>query len=113
MQKIHHGFIAITILVGPASLILAHEKLTQTPAQAIFESFNPPPILRQTYTRYAEAPKPQRSTQCDQYVNFFEDCAARKNECGPQSIYEALTKLILSALPTRQKPEKAVIPTDV
>jgi hypothetical protein len=101
MRKIHHGFIAIVILAGPAGLILAHEKLTRTPAQEIFESFDPPPILRQAYTQCAEAPKLQRSIQCDRYMRFVEDCAARKNECGPQSVYEVLTKLILSASPKR------------
>ena len=113
MRKIHHGFIAIVILAGPASIILAHEKLTRTPAHIIFESFDPPPTLRLAYTRCAEAPKQQRSTQCDEYVSFFEDCVARKTECGPQSVYEVLTKLILSAPPKRPGPEKAVIPTDV
>ena len=61
MRKIHPGFIAIAILLGPATLILAHEKITRTPAQEVFESFDPPPILRQAYTRCAEAPKQQRS----------------------------------------------------
>jgi hypothetical protein len=113
MRKIHHGFIAIVILTGPASLILAHEKLTQTPAQEVFESFDPPPMLRQAYTQCAEAPKQQRSIQCDQYVSFFEDCAARKNECGPQSVYEVFTKLILSAPLKRPIVEKAATPADV
>src|SRR6478735_4798045 len=93
MRKIHHGFIAIVILAGPAGLILAHEKLTRTSAQEVFESFDPPPILRQAYTQCAEAPKQQRSSQCDEYVRFFERCAARKDECGPQAVYEVLTKV--------------------
>lgn len=113
MRKIHHGFIAISILMGPASLILTHEQLTRTPAQEVFESFDPSSILRQAYTQCAEVPKPQRSIQCDQYVRFFEDCAARKNECGPQAVYEVLIKAILSASPKRPKPEKAVVPADV
>lgn len=112
MRKIHHGFIAIVVLAGPASLILVHEKLTRTPAQEVFDLFNPPPILRQAYTQCAEAPKQQRSTQCDQ-VSFFEDCATRKNECGPQSVYEVRTRLILSAPPKRPKADKVVTPTDV
>src|SRR5215207_7068637 len=113
MRKIHPGFIAIVILLGPATLILAHEKITRAPAQEVFESFDPPPILRQAYMQCAEAPKQQRSAQCDQYVSFFEECAARENECGPQSVYEVLTKLILSAPPKRPKFEKVAIPTDV
>jgi hypothetical protein len=113
MRKIHHGFIAIGILMGPASLIFAHEKLTRTAAQKVFESFDQLPGLRQALTQCAEAPKQQRSTLCDEYVSFFEQCAARKNECGPQSVYEVLTKLILSEPPKRPKPDKVVTPTDV
>ena len=113
MRKIHHGFIAIGILMGPASLIFAHEKLTRTAAQEVFESFDPPPVLRQAYTQCAEAPKQQRSTQCDEYVSFFEQCAARNNECGPQSVYEVLTKLILSAPPKNLKIRKLATASDV
>jgi hypothetical protein len=113
MRKIHHGFIAIGILMGPASLIFAHEKLTRTAAQEVFESFDPPPVLRQAYTQCAEAPKQKRSTQCDEYVSFFEQCATRNNECGPQSVYEVLTKLILSVPPQRPKADKVATPTDV
>jgi hypothetical protein len=103
MRKIHPGFIALAVLLGPATLILAHETITRSPAQEVFASFDPPAILRQAYTRCAETPKTQRSHQCDEYVSFFEHCAARKNECAPQSVYEVLTKLILSAPPKRPK----------
>ena len=30
MRKIHHGFIAFAILGGSASIILAHQRLTET-----------------------------------------------------------------------------------
>ncbi len=113
MRKIHPGFIAIAMLLGPATLILAHEKITRTPAQVAFESFDPPPILRQTYMRCAEAPKQQRSAQCDESVSFFDHCAVGKNECGPQSVYEVLTKLILSGAPKKPAIEKVAIPADI
>jgi hypothetical protein len=112
MRKIHHGFIAIVILAGPAGLILAHEKITRTPAQEIFESFDPPPILRQAYTQCAESSKQQRSAQCEEYVSFFEQCAVRMNECGAQSVYEVLTKLILSAAPQKPTSKKVMIPAE-
>jgi len=113
MRTIHSGFIAIAILLGPATLILAHEKVTRTPAQLVFEASDPPPIVRQTYMRCAEAPKQQRSAPCDETVSFFEQCAVGKNECGPQSVYEVLTKLILSAAPKKPTIEKVAIPADV
>ena len=111
MRKIHTGFIAIAILLGPATLILAHERLTRTPAKGLFESFDPPPILRQAYTQCAEAPKHQRSAQCDEYVTFFEQCATQHSECGPQIVYEVLTRLILSVPPNGPKLEKAAAST--
>jgi hypothetical protein len=113
MRKIHHGFIAIVILAGPARLILTHEKLTRTTAQEVFESFDPPSVLWQAYLQCAGAPKQQRSTQCDEYVSFFERCAARTNECGPQSVYEIFTKLILSAPPKSPKVDNGAIPADI
>ena len=113
MRKIHPGFIAVAILLGLATLILAHEKITRTPAQEVFESFDPPPVLRQAYTRCAKAPKQQRSVECDEYVSFFEQCAAGKNECGPQSVYKVLTKFILSAAPKKLKIEKVATASDV
>jgi hypothetical protein len=112
MRKIHHGFIAIAVLLGPATLILGHEKLTLTPAREVFESFDPPQSLRQAFTRCAEAPKQERSAQCDEYVSFFEQCANRRNECGPRTVYEAMTKLIISAAPKKPKAEK-LPPADV
>lgn len=113
MRKIHPGFIALAVLLGPTSLIVAHETITRSPAQQIFESFDPPPIVRQAYTRCAKTPKTQRSRQCDEYVSFFEQCAARTHECGPQSVYEVLTKLILLGRPESPKGDKFAIRTDV
>jgi hypothetical protein len=113
MRKMHHGFIAIVVLMGPATLILAHEKITRTPAQEIFESFDPRPILRQAYAQCAQASEQDRSAHCDEYVNFFEECAARRADCGPQSVYEVLTKIILSSPPTRPKVEQVATPAEV
>ncbi len=113
MRKIHPGFIALAVLLGPATLIVAHEKSTRSPAQQVFEAFDPPLSVRQAYTRCAETPKAQRSQQCDEYVSFFEQCAARTNECGPQSVYEVLTKLILSGRPESPKVDRFAIRTDV
>ena len=113
MRKIHPGFIALAALLGPATLILAHEKITQSPAQEVFEPFDPPPIVRQAYTRCAETPKTQRSQQCDEYLSFFEQCAVRTNGCGPQSVYEVLTKLILSGRPESPKVDRFAIRPNV
>lgn len=100
MRKIWHSFIAIVVLVGPATFILAHEKLTRTPAQEVIKSFDPPPRMRQAYTRCAEASQTQRSAQCSEYVSFFEHCAMQHNGCALGEVFEVLSKAILS-LPLR------------
>jgi hypothetical protein len=47
MRKIHHGFIAIAILGGPASIILAHQTLTETLTQDASNPSNVAAIVQQ------------------------------------------------------------------
>jgi len=93
MRKIHHGFIAIAILGGPASLILAHQKITEALPQDASNPSDVAAIVQQAYSRCAEAPLPVRPSQCDDYIRSFDECAARKNACDPHSVYEVLLKL--------------------
>ena len=93
MRKIHHGFIAIAILGGPASIILAHQKLTATVPQDASNPFDVAAIVQQAYSRCAEAPRAVRPSQCEDYIRSFDECAARKTECNPHSVYEVLLKL--------------------
>ena len=51
MRKIQHGFIAIAILGGPASFILAHQKLTATVPQDASNPFDVAAIVQQAYSR--------------------------------------------------------------
>jgi hypothetical protein len=106
MRKIHPGFIALAILLGPATLILAHGRLVQSPGQEVLLSFDPPPNLRLAYTRCAETLKDQRSTQCDDYVSFFEQCATRQQGCDLREVYEMLSKVILSVPLSKPKLER-------
>jgi hypothetical protein len=93
MRKIHHGFIAIAILGGPASIILAHQKITETLPQGASNPTDVAAIVQQAYSRCSEAPRAVRPSQCDDYIRSFDQCAARKNECDPHSVYEVLLKL--------------------
>ncbi len=93
MRKICHGFIAIAVLGGPASLILAHQKLREGLTQGTSSSSDVAAIVQQAYSRCAEAPKAARPSQCEDYIRSFDECAARKNECDPHSVYEVLLKL--------------------
>ena len=93
MRKIRHGFIAIAVLGGPASLILAHQKLTEIWPQEASNSSYVAAIVQQAYSRCSEAPRAVRPSQCEDYIRSFDECAARKNECDPHSVYEILLKL--------------------
>ncbi len=93
MRKIRHGFIALAILGGPASLILAHERLTEALPQYITHSSDVATIVQQAYSRCSEASQAARPSQCEDYIQSFDECAARKDECDPHSVYEVLLKL--------------------
>jgi hypothetical protein len=93
MRKIRHGFIAIAVLGGPASLILAHQKLTETLLQGASNPSDVGAIVQQAYSRCSEAPQAARPSQCEDYIRSFDECAARKNACDPHSVYEILLKL--------------------
>jgi hypothetical protein len=93
MRKIHHGFIAIAILGGPASIILAHQKITENWTQGASNPSDVAAIVQQAYSRCSGAPRPVRPSQCEDYIPSFDECAARKNEFDPRSRYEVLLKL--------------------
>jgi hypothetical protein len=93
MRKLRHGFIAIAVLGGPASLILAHQKLTETFPQHASNPSDVAAIVQQAYSRCSEAPRSVRPSQCEDYIRSFDECAACKNVCDPHSVYEILLKL--------------------
>jgi hypothetical protein len=92
MRKIHHVLIAIAILGGPASIILVHQKLTETVPREASSPVDVAIIAQQAYSQCSEAPQPGRPSQCDEYIQSFDQCAARKNDCDPRSVYEVLFK---------------------
>jgi hypothetical protein len=108
MRKISHGFIAIAILGGPASIILAHQKLTETWPQAASGPVDVTTIVQQAYSRCSEAPQPGRPSQCDDYIRFFDQCAARLNDCDPRSVYEVFLNLNFS--PAQQEDQQPTRP---
>ena len=48
MRKIHHGFIAFAILGGSASIILVHQRLTETLPQEVSVPADIGAIVQQT-----------------------------------------------------------------
>jgi hypothetical protein len=96
MRTNRRAFIAIAILGGPASIILAHQKLTTAWPQAAPSPVDVAAIVQQAYFQCSETPPSGRSSQCDDYIQFFDQCAARKNRCDPRSVYEVFLKLDFS-----------------
>ena len=93
MRKIRHGFIAIAILGDPASLILAHQKLTEALPQGVSAPADITVIVQQAYSRCSEAPRPVRPSQCDDYIRSYDECADRKNNWDPHTVYDVLLEL--------------------
>ena len=72
MRKIRHGLIAIAVLGGPASIILAHQKLTETLPQEASSPADDTAIVQQAYSRCSAAPQPGRPSHCDEDIRSFD-----------------------------------------
>ena len=99
MRKIHPGFTAIAILLGPAALISGHHKLSSYLSSFDLPEPDPVKVLQQIYLKCSEPPKLQRTVQCDRYVSYVDQCLTAKNRCDPRASYELLIKLDFSPPP--------------
>ena len=95
MRKIHPGFIALAILLGPASLIIGHQKITQVLKQEALSPSDPAALIQLAYT-CADSTQPQSTSPCDEYLALVERCATLKDRCDPRVLDEVLTKLNFS-----------------
>lgn len=100
MRQIHPGFMALAILLGPASVIIAYQKITDFFQQEEVGSSDSAAIIQQAYAYCSELPPFQRLSRRDEYLDHFERCAALKERCDPRSVYEVLIRLNLSQLPS-------------
>jgi len=103
MLKIHPGLKALAILIGPASLIIGHQKLSDYLSPPDSYDAELAEVLQDIYQDCSEPPKLQRTVQCDEYVKYVDGCIASKN-CDPRSSYELLIKLDFSPPPLRPSP---------
>jgi hypothetical protein len=99
MRKIHPGFTALAILLGPASLIIAHQKIIEYAGQEVANSSDPAALIRQAYASCSEAPRLQQASGCDEFVGYFKQCSALKERCDPHSVYDILLRLNLTPTP--------------
>ncbi len=113
MRKIHPGFTAIAILLGPAALISGHHKLSSYLSSPDRSAPDPVKVLQQIYLRCTEPPKLQRTVQCDQYVSYVDQCLTAKNRCDPRASYELLIKLDFSPPPMGLPLQEEIAVTEV
>ncbi|MBL0407133.1 hypothetical protein JKG68_24680 [Microvirga aerilata] len=99
MRKIHPGFTAIAILLGPAALIMGHQKISGYLSAPQLSDPDPLKVLQQIYLKCSKPPKLQRTVRCDQYVSYVDQCLTAKNRCDPHASYELLIKLDFSPPP--------------
>lgn len=103
MRKIHPGFIALAVLLGPSGLILAHQKASDYFSQPDAAASGPLRVFQEIYATCSKPPRLQRTVQCDEYVRYFERCLRPGSPCDARTSYEVLTKLDLMPVP-RQPP---------
>jgi hypothetical protein len=98
MRKIHPGLIAIAILGGPASIILGHQKLTETLPQEMSRLCDVTALVSEAYSRGSKAPELLRSSQCDPCIRSSHRCVGPKKDCEAHSIDEVVLKLNFTPL---------------
>jgi hypothetical protein len=112
MLKIHPGFKAIAILLGPAALIITYHNISSY--------FSPPTPynlelvkeLQKVYHDCSRLPKLQRSVRCDEYMNYLDGCVRSKYTCSLSSSYKLLVKLDFSPPPLRLPPIDTIAVTE-
>jgi hypothetical protein len=113
MRKIHPGFTASAILLGPAALISGHHKLSSYFSLPDRSAPDPVKVLQQIYLKCSEPPRLQRTVQCDQYMSYVDECITAKNTCDPRASYELLIRLDFSPPPLRLPSPETIALTEV
>ena len=96
MRKIHPGFTALAILLGPASAIIGHQKVTEYFQPDVDNPSDTAALVQQAYALCSEGAKLRRAAWCNDFEGHFERCAALKERCDPRSVYKVLVRLNLS-----------------
>jgi hypothetical protein len=108
MRKIHPGFIAIAILMGPAALVTAHHKISEYLSPPLHQNTEALNLIRHTFEKCSAPPKLQRTVQCHEYVSWFEACVAAGDQCDARSALDLLTRLDFSPPKLKQMPDDKI-----
>jgi hypothetical protein len=106
MRKIHPGFIAIAILMAPASLIIGHQKITDHPSPAA-QGPDAIKVAQQIYQECSDTPKSQRTVQCDEYVSWVDQCRAT-DQCDLSTAFTHLIDLEFVPKSMRANPVETI-----
>jgi hypothetical protein len=101
MRKIHPGFIALAVVLGPATLIRGHQVVSDYLSQRPAQNSDATELAQHVYQKCSTPPTLQRSVQCNEYVNWYDGCVSSRNTCDLQSVYTRLNDLEL--IPTTLK----------
>jgi len=99
MRKIHPGFTALAILLGPASIIIGHQKITGYLQPDVANPSDSAALVQQVYAHCSEGPQLRRAAWCNEFESHFERCAALKERCDLLSVHKILDRLKLSPEP--------------
>lgn len=113
MRKIHPGFTALAILLGPASAIIGHQKVTEYFQPEVANPSDTAALVHQAYAVCSEGAQLRRAAWCNEFEGHFERCAALKEGCDPRSVYKILVRLKLSPVPSETpKIDKVAVTED-
>ena len=76
MRNIHPGFIALAVLLGPATVIRGHHAASDYLSQRPGQNTDATELAQHVYQKCSDLPKLQRSVQCEEYVNWYDGCLA-------------------------------------
>ena len=91
MRKIHPGFIALAVLLGPATIIRGHQVVSDYLSQGPAQGPDPLQLAQHIYQKCSGAPGSQRSAQCDEYVSWYDQCVTSSHTCD---LHSAPSRLI-------------------
>ena len=112
MRKIHPGFIALAVLLGPATIIRGHQVISNHWAQKAAQEPSALEVAQHVYRKCSEVPQVQRTVQCEKYVNWFDGCVASGNICDVRSASTRLNDFkLFPMLPGPPPPGKANLAT--
>ena len=112
MRKIHPGFIAFAVLLGPATVIRGHQVISDYVSQGPEQGPNALQLAQHVYQKCSDAARSQRPIQCDEYISWYDQCVTSSRTCDLHSAYTRLIDLNIPVLdPVLPSAEETILVT--